>query len=230
MRNDRPVIGILGSHEGGELRIPTRYLNALWQGGALGVTLPYTADRERIQEYVNSCDGFLYSGGVDVDPARYGESKQSDSVEIDGERDDFEFAMFPAVYDSGKPILGICRGIQAINVALGGTLYQHMEGHRQTQPGTERHQLIRLTPGTPLYAICGKGEIYVNSFHHQNVKQLAPGLVTDGVSEDGYIEAFHDPRHRFLLAVQFHPEIYCGCPDDDHAARLFTAFAEACRA
>lgn len=174
MRNDRPVIGILGSHEGGELRIPTRYLNALWQGGALGVTLPYTTDRERIQEYVNSCDGFLYSGGVDVDPARYGESKQSDSVEIDGERDDFEFAMFPAVYDSGKPILGICRGIQAINVALGGTLYQHMEGHRQTQPGTERHQLIRLTPGTPLYAICGKSEIYVNSFHHQNVKQLAP--------------------------------------------------------
>lgn len=107
---------------------------------------------------------------------------------------------------------------QAINVALGGTLYQHMEGHRQTQPGTERHQLIRLTPGTPLYAICGKSEIYVNSFHHQNVKQLAPGLVTDGVSEDGYIEAFHDPRHRFLLAVQFHPEIYCGCPDDDHAS------------
>ncbi len=229
MRNDRPVIGILGSHDGAELRTPARYLNAVWQGGALGVTLVYTTDEEKIRGYVDSCDGFLYSGGVDVDPVRYGETKQFDSVEIDEARDAFEFAMFPAVYASGKPILGICRGIQSINVALGGTLYQHMDGHQQTQPGTERHQLLRLTAGTPLADICGKSEIYVNSFHHQNVKQLAPGLVTDGVSGDGYIEAFHDPRHRFLLAVQFHPEIYCACPDDDHAARIFRAFADACR-
>lgn len=229
MRNDRPVIGVLGSHDGGELRTPVRYLNALWQGGALGAVLPYTTDAERIEEYVNSCDGFFFSGGVDVDPVRYGETKRFDSVEIDDARDAFEFAMFPAVYRSGKPVLGICRGIQSINVALGGTLYQHIEGHRQTVPGTERPQLIRLTEGTPLYEICGKrGEIYVNSFHHQNVKDLAPGLVADGVSEDGYIEAFHDPRRRFLLAVQFHPEIYCSCGDDDHAGRIFRAFAEAC--
>lgn len=229
MRNNRPVIGVLGSHDKGELRTPVRYLNALWQGGALGVTLVYTTDEDRIAAYVDSCDGFLYSGGVDVDPARYGETKQFESVEIDEARDNFEFAMFPAVYRSGKPILGICRGIQVLNVALGGNLYQHIDGHQQSQPGTERHQLLCVTEGTPLYDICKKKEIFVNSFHHQNVKDPAPGLTVDGVSDDGYIEAFHDPRHPFLLAVQFHPEIYSSCPDDDHAARIFRAFVDACR-
>lgn len=229
MRNNRPVIGILGSHEGTQLRIPSQYMDAVWRGGGLGVPLVYTTDPEKVAGYVETCDGFLFSGGVDIDPRHYGEEKQDERVEIDPERDAFELAMFPEIYKSRKPILGICRGIQLLNVALGGSLYQHMDGHRQTVPETERPQAVRLPEESLLRKICGKQEIYVNSFHHQCVKDLAPGLVADGLSEEGYIEALHDPRHPFLLAVQFHPEIYNHCPDDDHSRALFVAFVEACR-
>lgn len=228
MRNNRPVIGILGSHDGPQLRTPSRYMDAVWQGGALGVPLVYTTDPEKVSGYVDCCDGFLFSGGVDLDPVLYGEEKQFDTVEIDADRDAFEMAMFPAIYASRKPILGICRGIQLINVALGGTLHQHMEGHRQSEPEMVRPQTIRLPEGSLLGQICGKQEIRVNSFHHQCVKELAPGLVADGISTDGYVEALHAPRHPFLLAVQFHPEIYQHCADDDHAKAIFAAFATAC--
>ena len=229
MRNDRPVIGILGSHEGGELRIPTRYLNALWQGGALGVTLPYTTDRERIQEYVNSCDGFLYSGGVDVDPARYGESKQSDSVEIDGERDDFEFAMFPAVYDSGKPILGICRGIQVLNAFLGGELYQDIKPfeHVPHNDHWAKVHTVTVRRGTLLSRLLGQDTVLVNSQHHQAADRIAPELEIAALSEDGIVEALEKPDAHFCLGVQWHPE---WLSDADPAQQgLFDAFVEACR-
>ena len=229
MRNDRPVIGILGSHEGGELRIPTRYLNALWQGGALGVTLPYTTDRERIQEYVNSCDGFLYSGGVDVDPARYGESKQSDSVEIDGERDDFEFAMFPAVYDSGKPILGICRGIQLMNVALGGDLYQDIKPFEHVPHNDHWGKIHTVTVrrDTLLSRILGQDTVLVNSQHHQAVDKVAPGLVLSALSEDGIVEGIEKPDAKFCLGVQWHPEWLSAA--DPAMQGIFDAFVAACK-
>lgn len=228
MKTKRPIIGIMASHDGAQLRIPFRYMDALWRAGALGVPLSYTTDPEKVAEYVDICDGFLFSGGVDIDPTRYGEEKQFDSVEIDIERDAFEFAMFPEVYKSRKPILGICRGIQLINVALGGTLHQHIDGHRQSVPETDRPQSIHLPEDSHLRSICQKPDISVNSFHHQVIKDLAPGLVSDGLSSEGYVEALHDPRHPFLLAVQFHPEIYNHCPDDDHSRALFSAFVEAC--
>lgn len=228
MRNTRPIIGILASHEGSQLRIPFRYMDALWRAGALGVPLSYTTDPEKVAGYVDTCDGFLFSGGVDIDPIRYGEEKQDERVEIDLDRDAFELAMFPEIYKSRKPILGICRGIQLINVALGGSLYQHMDGHRQSEPETERPQLARLPEGSLLREICKKQEINVNSFHHQSIKDVAPGLLVDALSEDGFVEAVHAPSYPFLLAVQFHPEIYNHCPDDDHSRALFRAFVEAC--
>ncbi len=225
----RPLIGVAPSHNGECPTVSQRYLNAVWRAGGLAVILPYTVDQDRISEYAVLFDGFLFSGGVDVNPALYGEEQQFDSVEIDSERDNFEKVLFETVYSAQKPILGICRGIQSINVWMGGTLYQHIENHRQSEGGECRGQAISVMEDSFLHRLCGKNELYVNSFHHQAVKQVAPGLTINAISPDGYIEALHAPDYPFLFCVQFHPEIYNACEDDDHSKRIFEAFVGACK-
>ncbi len=225
----RPLIGVAPSCCDGRPTLSTRYLDAIWRAGGLGVILPYTTDEAKLSEYAALFDGFLFSGGVDVNPILYGEEKQFDSVEIDDARDDFEKALFAAVYPTGSPILGICRGIQSINVFLGGTLIQHMEGHRQTVGGEIREQSVTVEEGSLLHRLCGKTEMFVNSFHHQAIKDIAPSLVVDARCADGTIEAAHAPDHPFLLCTQFHPEIYNACPDDDHSKAIFKAFVDACQ-
>ena len=189
--------------------------------------LPYTDDPARWDAYASLFDGFLFSGGVDIDPARYGEIALP-CVEIDPLRDAFEAGLFAAAYPTGKPILGICRGVQVINVFLGGSLYQHVEGHAQSAPGEVREQVIAVEEGSLLWQICEKKSLTVNSFHHQAVRAVAPALSVAARAADGGIEALWAPAHPFLLGVQFHPEIYAGLPDDDHAAAIFAAFLGAC--
>lgn len=225
----RPKIGMMSSRQDGFLKVNHTYINAVWRAGGWCIPLGYTDNEEQLKAYAEMCDGFLFSGGVDVDPKYYGETIAFDNVEIDEMRDGFEMAMFPHALASGKPILGICRGIQVMNVCRGGTLYQHMDGHRQEQPGTIHEQKLHLTEGGYLQKLTGLDEIKVNTFHHQNIKDLAPGLFAEAVSEDGYIEAVYDPEHPFFVGVQFHPEIYIGQEDDDHSLKLFEAFMEACR-
>ncbi len=227
-RSHRPLIGIAPSHNADLHFTRARYMDSIWRAGGLGVILPYTTDKARLAEYAALFDGFLFSGGVDVNPSLYGEEKQFDSVEIDDERDAFEQALFAAVYPTGRPILGICRGIQSVNVFLGGTLHQHIDGHQQTG-GEDREHTISVIEGSMLHRISGKTELKVNTFHHQAVKTPAPGLLVDAVSEDGTIEALHSPTHPFLFCVQFHPEIYNAFPDDDHSRAIFRAFVEACK-
>ncbi len=230
MRNDRPLIGILGSRDGDKDHTPFRYQNAAWAGGGFGIVLPFTTDEKTAEEYVSLCDGFMFSGGVDVDPKYYGEEIQFDSVEVDPQRDDFEKLMFEKIYPTGKPILGICRGIQSINVWMGGSLYQHIGDHRQKISGDERPQPLTAVEGGMLARIAGKTDLHVNSFHHQNVKTLGKGLVADAYSEEGYVEAVWQPDYpTFLFAIQFHPEIYFWREDDDHSLKIFKAFVDACR-
>ncbi len=232
---NRPLIGITPSHEKDQLRLSARYLDAIWQAGGLGVLLPYTEDATRLAAYAVLFDGFLFSGGGDPDPALYGQ-KVDDGLaahlDIDPARDAFEAALFQAVYHApaAKPILGICRGMQAINVFLGGTLYPHIEGHRQSEPREARPQTVHLTKGGFLHRLCGQNSLQVNSFHHQAVRGPAPGLVVDAVCTDGIIEAFYAPAHPFLVGVQFHPECYFHTEDTTpHAKKLFAAWMNACR-
>ena len=124
----RPMIGLVSSRDGDKMMMAQRYMDAVWYAGGLPVVLSYTTDPQKLAEYAAIFDGFLFSGGVDVNPVKYGEEKQFDSVEIDDMRDEFEEALFKVIYPTGKPILGICRGIQSINVWMGGTLHQHIEG------------------------------------------------------------------------------------------------------
>ena len=226
---NRPLIGLVSSRDGGKMMLNKLYMDAVWTVGGLPVILSYTTDTEKLAEYAAIFDGFLFSGGVDVDPVKYGEVKAFDSVEIDEVRDAFEEALFKAVYPTGKPILGICRGIQSVNVWMGGTLHQHLDGHRQNVPAEERTHPITVTEGSLFHALCGKTEVMVNTFHHQAVKTPAPALTVDAVSPEGYVEVVHEEGHRFLLGVQFHPEFYCGKEDDDHSTAIFTAFVDACR-
>ena len=226
----RPLIGIFPSRNEARIALSWNYLDAVYHAGGMGVPLGYTTDPEKIQTYVDMMDGFLLSGGVDLDPTLYGEEKAFDSVEIDDQRDAFEGAAFPLILASGKPILGICRGIQSINVFMGGTLYQHIDGHRQDRPAVERSQHLKVVEGSYIHGLIGKTDIMVNSFHHQNVKDLAQGLVAEGYSDEGYVEIVHAPQHKFLLGVQFHPEFYHAQPDDDHSLAIFEAFINACKA
>ncbi len=225
----RPLIGVVPSRSDNAAYLKFEYSNAIWQAGGLPVGLAYTTDPVKLAEYAETFDGFLFSGGVDVDPAEYGEEKQFDSVNVDLERDAFEKALFAVVYPTEKPILGICRGIQSINVWLGGTLRQHIDGHGQSRPMRERTHELNIVEGSMFHRICGKTAVMVNSSHHQVVKDLAPALVADAYNQDGYIEAAHQPDRKFLFAVQFHPESYWQMEDDDHSKAIFSAFLEACR-
>ena len=225
----RPIIGITSSKTAeGKLAMSQNYLNSVWEAGGVGVLLAYTDDPEKLAEYAQVFDGFLFAGGDDMDPARYGESVMFDNVEIDSDRDAFELGLYACVKATNKPILGICRDIQVLNVAEGGTLYQHIDGHRQTPtPGTVTEQVTKVVKGSMLESLVGKQEILDNSFHHQNVKNLAPTLAIDAISADGYIEAAHMPGHKFFLAVQWHPEIYR--TTSEGMRKVFSAFVDAAR-
>jgi putative glutamine amidotransferase len=226
--SNRPVIGLVPSNGGDTAVIKYEYLDAVWQAGGLPVTLSYTTDPAKLAEYAHICDGFLFTGGVDLHPSKYGETIQFDSVSVDEHRDAFEEGLFAAVYPTRKPILGICRGIQSINVWLGGSLHQHIDGHRQEPHRVNRTHPITIYEGSMLHAICGKTSVMVNSAHHQVLKDVANQLVVDAVSPEGYVEAAHQPDHPFLFAVQFHPEAYYHTEEDDHAAAIFKAFVGAC--
>ena len=225
----RPLIAMSSSYRGDNtIALRHTYFDAIYDAGGIPVPLERTTDPATVARYAADFDGFFFTGGVDVDPAHYGESITGEGVEIDPARDAFEFALYEAVKDSGKPTLGVCRGIQFLNVARGGTLYQHIEGHRQTPiPAVERPQHVTVTSDTRLHALVGAEEIMVNSFHHQAIKDIAPSLVITAVADDGTVEAMEDPAHPFFLGVQWHPEYYHR--DDRTSAAIFEAFVKACQ-
>ena len=179
-------------------------------------------------------DGMLLGGGLDVDPARYGsEVKPDANVEIDPERDSTEFAAFEKARREGVPVLGICRGMQLVNVALGGTLHQDIPSERPSDvvhevPGQHperRDHKVEVKPGTRLSEIARTSEMEVNSRHHQAVDRLAPGIAVSAVAPDGLIEAF-ESASPWLLAVQWHPENLVA---DAASRRLVAEFARAVR-
>jgi putative glutamine amidotransferase len=179
-------------------------------------------------------DGVVLGGGLDVDPARYGRETRSDAnVEIDPERDSTDFAAFEKARQEEAPVLGICRGMQLVNVALGGTLHQDIPSERPSEivhevPGQHperRDHKVAVKPGTRLSEIARAAEIDVNSRHHQAVERLAPGIEVSAVAPDGLIEAFESARP-WLLAVQWHPENLLA---DPASRRLFAEFARAVR-
>ncbi len=189
------------------------YSEAVWDAGGLPVLIPLIADQEYTRELVARLDGILLSGSSsDVDPARYGQPRQPDCGPAHAERDAVDLSLIRLALETHKPLLGICFGTQAMNVALGGTLIQHL-GHLDNRPPLahdDRHirHDVAVEAGSLLERLGGGRRFVVNSSHHQALDRVPPGLrVTARSPTDGVIEAVEttDPE-RFLVGVQWHPE------------------------
>jgi putative glutamine amidotransferase len=185
-----------------EMALGMTYLLRLEAAGAMPVVLPPVGDAEAVLSRLN---GICLSGGPDLDPAAYGASDRHPELgETEPSLDAFELALARAALAQGVPILGVCRGAQALNVAAGGTLHQHLEGHRQTEAGTLPTHQVSVAAGTRLARIVGAGPLPVNSFHHQAVDRVGAGLTVAARATDGTVEAIEGAG--FTLGVQWHVE------------------------
>lgn len=200
IHKSRPIVALSADLSGDALRLPLTYSRALCLCGATSVVLCPTECESDISELAENFDGIVFTGGIDISPELYGEKICHEKTEVNIERDIFELRLFKAFYERKKSILGICRGIQLINVALGGTLFQHIEKHSDVDHTVSvSGRLLELSEN--------KKEIITNSTHHQALKDLGKDLEVIARANDGIIEGVCDFSHgRYLLGVQFHPE------------------------
>jgi putative glutamine amidotransferase len=185
-----------------EMALGMTYLRTLDAAGAMPVVLPPIGDPE---ELLDRLDGIVLSGGPDLDPAAYGAPERHPELgPTEPSLDAFELALAGGALERGMPILAVCRGAQALNVACGGTLHQHVPGHRQTAPAGEPTHEVQLNPRSRLARIARARTLAVNSFHHQAVDRLGAGLRIVGTAPDGTIEAIEGAG--FVVGVQWHAE------------------------
>ncbi|MDT0442902.1 gamma-glutamyl-gamma-aminobutyrate hydrolase family protein [Streptomyces johnsoniae] len=185
--------------------LPAAYHLMVQRAGGLAALLPPDAEPAAARGAVARLDGLVIAGGPDVDPARYGAPRDPRTGPPAPERDAWELALIEAALASGVPLLGVCRGMQLLNVALGGTLHQHLDGHAGP-PGTFAEHEVRPVPRTLLATVL-PGPARVPTYHHQAVDALGRGLVPAAVAADGTVEAVELPgADGFVLAVQWHPE------------------------
>ncbi len=217
----------------GQITVSQDYLDSVARSGALPMLLPLTDNEAAWEETLRRIDGLLLIGGGDVEPAEYGEEKLPCCGETNPLRDKMELYLCRRALTLGLPLFGVCRGLQVLNVALGGTLYQDIAAQFGTAILHPRHDApkglvheVKTMDGTRLRAITGLPAFSVNSRHHQAVKALGRGLTVSAVSPDGLIEGIELPGSPFVLAVQWHPESLSA--DRPEAQALFNAFAEAC--
>ncbi len=231
----KPIIGLTPTLDGDHGTMQTRldYAKAVEHAGGVPLLLPPLGP-DALREAALACGGLLFTGGVDVHPALYGEEPLASCGEISPKRDEMELALLRLALDRELPVLGICRGIQLLNVGLGGTLWQDLPSqlgtqlcHSQRPPYDMTIHTVRLEEDSPLYALIGRRSYEVNSTHHQAVRELAPSLRAAARASDGVIEAVWRPESRFFLGVQWHPEFRYRI--DGGASALFGAFVEACR-
>jgi len=205
------------------------YVESVIKAGGVPVILPILSDEESIRRQIELLDGVLLSGGVDINPLVYNEEPSPKLGYIFPDKDTFDLLIVKIAYELKKPILAICRGHQILNIAFGGTLYQDlsdMEGsyikhQQQTKDGAASHT-IDIIDGSILHNILGSS-IITNSFHHQAIKDLAPGFKVSAYSKDNVIEAIEKCNENFVIGVQFHPEIMATY-NDDNMLKLFQSF------
>jgi len=243
--SDKPAIGITCGRESAEDWAPAApgrlrdflfqdYVTAVERAGGLPMILPPTAAVETFVETLSRLDGLLLTGGGDVSPILYGEKRTPEAKGLDQQRDACETAALRDARKRGLPVLGICRGIQIMAVAFGGTLYQDLpsekeafSGHWQQATRARHSHRVRVNRGSRLFRILEDACIPVNSRHHQGVKTVPAGFTVSASAEDGLVEALEDSAHPFFLAVQWHPE---GTFDGDAPSRkIFEAFIHAAR-
>lgn len=220
-----------------EMALGLTYMRAVEAAGGIPLVMP-PLEIGAIEPLLDRIDGICLSGGPDLDPATYGAEPHPKLGPTEPPLDRFELAVASAADARGIPILAICRGTQALNVARGGTLHQHLPdlseeiGHRQASPADQASHAIEVTPGSRLGAVLAAdgvpvdGKIEVNSFHHQAIDRLGEGLAIVARAPDGTIEAVEDPERDFLIGVQWHAETMIERP---YEAALFRSFVDASR-
>ena len=233
-----PRIGITGRLRdvGGQPHagVNAAYVSAVAAAGGIPLVLPPSVPATSTGALAAGLDGLLISGGADIDPARYGATPHPKLGTLEPDRDAFEIAMLDAARARGLPVLAICRGMQVVNVALGGTLWQDLPSER---PGDVRHDgtwartarvhAVEIVAGSALARSVGAGSVTVNSFHHQGVRRLAAGLAPTAAAPDGLVEGFESDHGPWLVGVQWHPEAF-HAEADSPDVRLFQSFVQAC--
>ncbi|HUR41861.1 MAG TPA: gamma-glutamyl-gamma-aminobutyrate hydrolase family protein [Verrucomicrobiae bacterium] len=211
--SQRPLIGITtyGRDEHGRYTLPSDYVAAVERAGALPVLIPPLAGHA--EHYLARVDGVVLAGGGDIDPARYGGRAHELIYNVDAGRDALEIALARALVERGVPTLAICRGLQVLNVAHGGTLIEHLPAEvgdavaHRAPPREPVPHAVSIAPGSMLASLTGATEISPLSWHHQAVRAVARGFTVAARAPDGAIEALERPGHPWLMAVQWHPEL-----------------------
>ena len=210
------------------------FAEALEQVGGLPFLIPNSDDPATAGDYLHRIDGLLLSGGDDPTPQLFGEEPHPRIEVVDGRRDRFEMELVRDAHARDMPVLGVCRGIQMLNIALGGDIYQDIASqtdstvsHVQSTLDDSAWHTVDVKEGTLLHRLLRAGGVKVNSFHHQACRRPGEGLKTSATCRgDGLIEALEDPSRAFFLGVQWHPEISAGC-GDEASQRLMAAFVQA---
>ncbi len=234
----KPLIGVSPLFDNSRVSVwmLPRYLDGLKAAGAIPVILPLHIDQSDFEELALHLDGFLMTGGHDVSPLRYGEAPLPECGDWCRNRDALDWKITRWCYSHNLPVLGICRGLHVMNIALGGTLYQDLpsefdgecivEHHMQPPYNRPAHD-VTIVRGTPLWDICRKETIGVNSYHHQGIRKVAPQLKIMAIAEDGLVEGLYAENKTFFMGVQWHPEfIY---QDDPTQLALLKAFVQAAK-
>ena len=208
----------------------TTYVDSLRRAGAIPVLIP--PQPENAREIVEELDGLVLAGGDDCDPAIYGEEKHPTVEPMDARRQEGDLTLAKIARERGIPTLGICLGVQVMNIAAGGTLVQDIDSQMQTEiehvsePEDRARHDVLIENDTRLASILGNREINVNSSHHQAIKKIGDGLRVTAQAPDGIVEGLEDPKHPFYVGVQWHPE---DMPREESASKIFRAFVEAAR-
>jgi putative glutamine amidotransferase len=234
----RPVIGITCDYdwEDSRFQLPSGYVEGICRAGGLPLLIPPAstcARPEAISDILSQIQGLLLTGGQDVHPRYFGEEPHAAIGRVNPKRDELELPICQGAVEADMPVLGICRGVQLMNIALGGDIYQDLKTqfkggdlicHSQSAPKGAPFHHVRIQEGSRLGLIMGAHQTYTNSFHHQAVRTPASGIKAVAWAADGVIEAIESESHRFLLGVQWHPERML---EDPQMMRLFEAFVEA---
>lgn len=215
-----PLIGISTEINPKQTAVNTTYIQSVILSGGIPYMIPVTDNVEVLRQIVSRLDGIILSGGEDIQPMYYGNLPHEKLEEVSPARDTFDLMLLKMAADRNIPILGICRGLQLMNVAFGGTLYQDLPtqhpsaiNHRQQEPGTTPTHRITIVKKSKLAGIIGKEELDVNTFHHQAIRSLAPGFKVTAWTPDSVAEAIEAYPVRQMLGVQFHPEIFTAAGD-----------------
>lgn len=233
----KPIIGVTSSKELGKEKyhIQQADIEAILQAGGLPIMLPHLTHETDIDQIVERIDGLYAAGGYDVDPTLYGEEPHPNLGTVIPSRDIFELALIQKVLELGKPILGVCRGTQILNVAAGGDMYQdipsQMEGdvlqHQQKAPVEHGSHFVQVKEGSLLHRLTGVGKLRVNSRHHQANRRVPESFLISGTASDGVVEAIESQKHHFVLGLQWHPE-NMAVASDGPSQKIFKGFIEAC--